>query len=228
MSEELRLVINEREVKAKEGMTILEAAREIMGIEIPTLCYDQQVPPIGSCRVCVVEVEGEKTLPAACHTPVRPRMVVWTHSPKVLKARRVIVELLLSNHPDNCMVCDRANLCNLRKLAADLGVGAPRFRGEKKFYPLDDLGPYVVRDLTKCILCRKCVEICGRVVGERVFAIGYKGFDTRVVVDLDEPLRKEVCKSCDACIKACPTGALERVEERFKSKRGKTPLIITG
>lgn len=218
------VTLNGTKVSAQPGMTILELARE-NGVDIPTLCYRPELTPIGACRICVVEVEGSRTLVASCHTPVAANMVIHTHSPKVLEARKVIVELLLASHPDVCLVCDKANTCELRKIAADLGVGLPRFRVRKRYHPLEDVSPYVVRDLDKCILCRRCLRACHEIKKADVFAIAYRGFDSKVVVDQDQPLNKSVCRDCDVCISLCPVGALTKREERFKEKKG-PPLFI--
>jgi NADH dehydrogenase/NADH:ubiquinone oxidoreductase subunit G len=218
--------LNGSEVQGRPGMTILELARE-NGIDIPTLCYHSELSLIGACRICSVEVEGARTLVASCHTPIAPGMAIHTHSPKVLQARKSIVELLLASHPDACLVCDKANLCELRKLAADLGVGIPRFRIRKRYYPLEDVSPYIVRDLTKCILCQRCVRACREIKKQDVFAIAYRGFDSKVVVDQDQPLDKEVCRDCDICVSFCPVGALTKREEASVPKRG-IPLIMRG
>jgi len=152
-------------------------------------------------------------------------MVIYTHSPKALQTRKMVVELLLASHPNSCLVCDKANLCELRKIAADLEVGVPRFRTKKRYYPIED-NPYVLRDLTKCILCRRCVRVCREIKGENVFAIAYRGHDCKVVVDTDQPLDKAVCQSCDICVALCPVGALSKREERFLPRKGR-PLILT-
>ncbi len=220
------LTINGTRVTGREGATILEVARA-NGIDIPTLCYHEKLAPIGECRLCVVEVEGSRLLVASCHTPIAPGMVVQTHSPKVIEARRVVVELMLASHPESCLVCDKANVCELRQLAADLGVGLPRFRLPKHYYPIEDISPYVIRDMSKCILCRRCVRGCSEIAGQDIYAIAYRGFDSKVVVDLDEPLDKEVCRDCDVCVSLCPTGALTRVTQRREGKQGK-PLVIKG
>ena len=220
------ITINGSKLSGREGMTILEVARE-NGIDIPTLCYSPELIPIGACRICVVEVEGSKTLVGSCHTPVTQEMVIYTHSPKVLEARKAIVELLLASHPDNCLVCDKANRCELRKIAADLEVGLPRFKSRKRYYPIEDVSPYIVRDLSKCILCRRCIRACDEIKKAGVFAMAYRGFDSKVVVDLDQPLDKDVCRDCDVCISLCPTGALSKPSKIGEEKRGK-PLIITG
>lgn len=220
------LTINGTQVTGQEGATILETARA-NGIDIPTLCYHEKLAPIGECRLCVVEVEGSRTLVASCYTPIAAGMVVQTHSPKVIEARRVVVELMLASHPESCLVCDKANICELRQLAADLGVGLPRFRLPKHYYPIEDISPYVIRDMSKCILCRRCVRGCSEIAHQDIYAIAYRGFDSKVVVDLDEPLDKEVCRDCDVCVSLCPTGALTRVTPSREGKQGK-PLVIKG
>jgi len=222
---EITATIDGRRVKAKEGTTILEAARA-SGIDIPTLCYHQDLTPLGACRICVVEVEGSRTLVGSCHTPITDGMVVHTRSPKVLATRKMIVELLLASHCGSCFMCDKANICELRQIAADLEVGLPRFQVRKNYYPLEDVSPYIVRDLTKCIMCRRCVRACREIAGHNVFAVAYRGYDAKVVVDCDQPIDKEVCRDCDVCISVCPTGALGRPREAKEEKKGK-PLIIT-
>jgi len=220
------VTMNGSQVSGREGMTILEVAQE-NGIDIPTLCHSPELTPIGACRICVVEVEGSRTLVASCHTPITQDMVIDTHSPSVLEARKAIVELLLASHPDSCLVCDKANVCELRKIAADLEVGLPRFRSRKRYYPIEDISPYIVRDLSKCILCRRCVRACSEIARQNVFGIAYRGFDSKVVVDLDQPLNKGVCRDCDICISFCPTGALSKPSKVREEKKGK-PLIISG
>jgi NADH dehydrogenase/NADH:ubiquinone oxidoreductase subunit G len=221
----LKVTINDSEVSTREGTTILEAARE-NGIDIPTLCYHERLTPVGVCRVCVVEVEGSRTLVGSCHTPVTEGMIIHTRSPNVIAARKVIVELLLASHPDSCLVCDKANVCELRKLAAELDIGLPRFRLRKHFYPIEDVSPYVVRDLSKCILCRRCVRACREIAGQNVFGIAYRGFDCKVVVGTDQPLDKDVCQDCDVCVSLCPTGALSKPSKVSEPKQGE-PLTIT-
>ena len=220
----ITITINGSQVTGRENITILEAAREC-GIDIPTLCYHERLSPIGACRLCVVEVEGSRTLVASCHTPITQGMVIHTHSPKVVETRKVIVELLLASHPDSCLVCDKANVCELRKIAADLGIGLPRFKLRKHYYPIEDVSSYIVRDLSKCILCRRCVRACNEIANQNVFSVAYRSFDSKVVVDLDQPLDKDVCRDCDICISLCSTGALSKASERREAKEGK-PLII--
>jgi len=222
---DITVIINGSQVTGRGGITILEAARE-NGIDIPTLCYHESLAPIGACRLCVVEVEGSRTLVASCYTPIAPGMVIHTDSPKVIETRRAIVELMLASHPDSCLVCDKANICELRKIAADLEVGLPRFRLRKHYYPIEDINPYVIRDMSKCILCRRCVRGCYEIAKQSIYGIAYRGFDSKVVVDLDEPLDKEVCRDCDVCISLCPTGSLSKVSKVREEKKAR-PLVIT-
>ena len=220
---DVTITLNGVEVTADSSKTILEVAQE-EGIDIPTLCYLKDLSPTGACRVCVVEVEGARLLVASCHTPIGQGMVVNTHSPKVLETRRVILELLQASHCGSCFLCDKANICEMRMVAADLDVGQSRFNTKKRYSPIEDESPYVARDMTKCILCRRCVRVCNEVVGARVFGSAYRGFDSKIVVDFDEVLNKEVCKDCGKCIPVCPTGALSPSRESGETKQG--PLMI--
>ena len=226
LAKKINLTINGSPVDGREGMTILEAARE-NGIDIPTLCYLEDLSPVGACRICVVEVDGSRTLVGSCHTPIAEGMVVQTHSPMVIEARRVMVELMLASHPDSCLVCDAANQCELRKIATDLEVGLPRFRIRKHYYPVEDENPYIIRDLSKCILCRRCVSACKNLKGEKLFSIAYRGFDSKVVHGLDLPLGGEACQDCDTCISLCPTGALSKPARVRERKQG-PGLFIKG
>jgi NADH dehydrogenase/NADH:ubiquinone oxidoreductase subunit G len=223
--DKLRLTLNGNQVSGRPGQTILELAQE-NGVDIPTLCHHADLSPLGACRICVVEVEGSRTLVGSCHTPIAEGMVIQTHSPKVLASRRAITELLLASHSGACYMCDKANMCELRKIAAELDVGLPRFQVKKHYYPKEDVSPYIFRDLTKCILCRRCVRACREVAKKDVFAVAYRGFDSKIIVDFDQPLDKEACRDCGICIPYCPTGALSQPSERRVEKQGK-PLVIS-
>jgi NADH dehydrogenase/NADH:ubiquinone oxidoreductase subunit G len=223
---EILISINGSQVSGREGMTILEAARE-NGIDIPTLCYIPDLPPIGACRLCVVEVEGARTLVASCHTPITQGMVISTHSPKVLQARRILVELMLASHPDVCLICEKANICELRKIAADLDVGLPRFRARKHYYPIEDENPYIIRDMSKCILCRRCVVACKNLKEEQMFSMAYRGFESKVISGFDQPLDRDVCRDCDACIALCPSGALTK-PRKVSEEKAERALFIRG
>ncbi|MFC1931385.1 2Fe-2S iron-sulfur cluster-binding protein [Chloroflexota bacterium] len=224
MEKKITLTMNGTRVSGREGMTILEVARE-NGIDIPTLCYVEGLPPMGACRLCVVEVEGSRTLVGSCHTPVAEGMVVSTHSPKVLAARKILVELMLASHPDSCLICDKANICELRKIAADLDIGLPRFTARKHYFPVEDENPYIIRDMSKCILCRRCVVACKNSKEEPMFSIAYRGFDSKVVFGCDQPVDKDACHDCDECIALCPSGALRKPRQVGEEKAEKALLI---
>ncbi len=222
---DITLTINDAPVTGQDGMTILEVARE-NGVDIPTMCYLKELSPIGACRLCVVEVEGSRNLVGSCHTPITEGMVIQTHSPRVVTARRMVVELMMANHPDNCLVCDAANQCELRQVAADLDVGLPSFKLKKHYYPIEDISPYLVRDLGKCILCQRCIRACDEIAKQKVFNLAYRGFDCKVIVDLDQPVDKEVCRDCDVCVSVCPTVALRKPKKQGEEKKG-PPLILS-
>ncbi len=226
MSGDFSVTLNGQAVEAHPSMTILELSSE-NGVHIPTLCYHKDLSPTGACRLCVVEVAGSRTLVAACHTPVAPNMVIETHSSKVVKAREMVLELMMSSHPDFCLVCDKANLCDLRLLTADHGLPMPRFRAGKHFYQTEEDNPYVIRDLSKCVMCYRCVKACREIKKANLFSLGYRGFRCKIIVDMDQPLDKEICHDCGICVPYCPVGALIWRSERFQLKSAK-PLVIKG
>ncbi|ACX51328.1 formate dehydrogenase, alpha subunit [Ammonifex degensii KC4] len=201
------LVINGKEVTVPEGTTILEAARQA-GIYIPTLCHDPELSPWGGCRLCIVEVRGWKELPAACITPVRHGMVVETESPAVRHARYTLIELLLANHPEDCLTCERTGSCVLQDLAYRYGVRRTRFEGEKRNYPIEDSNPFIVRDMNKCILCGLCVRVCNEIMGKAVIDFAYRGVRTKITPPFELPLEKAGCVFCGNCVAVCPVGAL--------------------
>jgi len=204
----VNIVINGQDVAAHPDMTILEAARSA-GIHIPTLCYHSDLLPDGVCRVCVVEVEGQRTLVAACSYPVTHKMVVQTHSPKVRAARKVIVELLLANHPQECLTCARSGKCELQSLARELGIDDVRFQGERRVYEKDPSSLSVIRDPEKCILCGRCTRVCEDLQSVSALHAAQRGWDTIMVPGMGEELADVVCVNCGQCINRCPTGALK-------------------
>ena len=206
--EAMKIMIDGREFTGTEGMTILESARQL-GIEIPTLCNRDELKPSGNCRICVVEIEGQERLVASCHTPISEGMKISTCSHRVLETRKVIMELILTSHTGPCMSDAAAKECGVHQIASDIEAGAPRFQvKEPRFYPVEMLSPYVRRDMSRCILCRNCVRACNEIAGHNVLSMAYRGFDSKVVVDCDKPLNKEVCKDCGICVNYCPTSAL--------------------
>ena len=205
---EIKLVIDGVEVVASPEMTILQVA-EKQGIAIPTLCHVHGLVPFGGCRLCVVEIEGVSRLTGACHTPAANGMVVRTHSSKVLRARRVILELLMAGHTGPCVTDTGARSCALHQMAADVELGPPRFPVHKpRYFPVEDVSPYVRRDLSRCILCNRCVQACSEIAGAGLLALAYRGSHMKVVVDCDTALNHDVCRDCGICIDYCPTTAL--------------------
>jgi NADH-quinone oxidoreductase E subunit len=206
----MKVVIDDKEVTGYSGMTILEAAEQV-GIPIPTLCHRPELSPTGVCRICVVEVEGSPRAVGACHTPIADGMVVKTRSPKVLALRKAALELMLTTHTGPCVTDATLGQCEVNRLASELETGPPRFSvNQPRFYPVEDANPYVRRDLSKCILCYRCVKACEEIARKNVYSIGYRGFLAKIIVGCDEPLTTEECRDCGICIDYCPTSALTR------------------
>lgn len=207
----VKLKINNQEIEAAEGSTILEAARA-NNIHIPTLCYLKDLTGTGACRVCQVEVKGARNLCAACIYPVSEGMEVYTNSKKALDARRGIVELMLSNHSKNCLQCIRNNNCELQRLAAQVGVREDAFKGEKTKPTFDDASDGIVRDTSKCVLCGRCVNACEKIQGLGVLNYINRGFKTSVGPVFDLSLKDVNCMQCGQCVNVCPVGALHEKE----------------
>lgn len=208
----INLTIDGLKVSVPRGSTILQAAKEV-GIDIPTLCYHPDQSIKANCRVCVCEVEGNRLLQAACSTPVTEGMVVKTRTPKVIEARRTILELILSNHPQDCLNCLRNQNCELQTLAEEYFIRDNPFELKTRGYELDTSTPSIVRDQNKCIVCRRCVEACS--VTQTVFALGLenRGHEAMVVPSMSKKLIDSPCVLCGQCIHACPVGAITENEE---------------
>jgi len=203
----LTIEINGKKLEATKGETILTVARR-NGIEVPTLCHMEGLAPSGACRMCVVDVEGFPNLLTACSYPVADGMKVKTHSPRALETRRTIVQLLLTNHPDDCLYCSRSSNCDLQGLARDLGVARREYHGFRAKKSLDVSGPSLVRDPEKCILCGKCVRVCEDI--QAVSAIDFVGRGSKTVIGtaFSRGLATSSCVNCGQCVVVCPTGAL--------------------
>jgi len=199
------ITVNGQQAEARDGEMILSALKR-QGIRVPTLCHVEGLTPTGACRMCVVEVDG-RLLPS-CAYPVADGMKIETHSPRVMQARKTIVELLLSNHPDDCLYCERNGSCQLQDLAEELGVRQRRFVGGRNIQKADISSSAIVRDPAKCILCGKCVRVCEEIQG--VGAIDFIGRGSRAMVGtaFNEGLNISICVNCGQCVTACPTGAL--------------------
>ena len=204
---EISLTVDGRNIEAEEGMMILQAA-EAAGIEIPHLCYHDQLSPFAGCRLCVVEVEGAKSLVASCAYPVAEGLVVRTDTERVRAVRRLALELILSDHPLDCLVCEQAGRCKLQDYAYQMGLSGSRFVGERHEYPVDVSNPFIRRDYSKCILCGRCVQICAERQVSDAIDFSFRGFQTKVAVPFDRPLQESDCVFCGQCVSVCPTGAL--------------------
>ncbi len=199
--------VNNKQIKAQKGETILSALNR-NGMTVPTLCHMKDLFPSGACRMCVVEMEGARNLITACSYPVYDGMKIKTHSDRVVKARKTIVELLLSNHPDDCLYCERNKNCELQSLSEELNVRERRISGNKNTHKLDLSSPSIVRDPAKCILCGRCVRVCEEIEGVSAIDFVGRGSNTIVNTAYNKGLNISSCVNCGQCIMVCPTGAL--------------------
>lgn len=206
----VNLTINGKPISVEEGTTIMEAAKA-NHISIPNLCYLENVHKFGSCRICVVEVKGAKTLQASCMTTVTNGMEVFTNTEKVRKMRKVLYELLLSDHSKECLSCKRNQNCELQELGRTLGVEEARFEGARSNRP-NDVSVSITRDLSKCILCRRCVTACNEIQGTGVLNAQYRGFKTVISPAMDLALKTVNCAFCGQCTVVCPVGALKETD----------------
>jgi formate dehydrogenase alpha subunit len=218
------LTINRQEVSGHSGMTILELARE-SGIDIPTICHHSKLSPIGACRFCIVENEQNGALLASCVTPIAPGMIINTESPRVLEHRKMILKLMLASHPDSCLVCDKGNQCQLRRLAADLGIGLIELDRIPQPAVTEEVNPFISRDMSKCILCARCIRACQELVIEGALDYLGRGFKAKPATLNNSPLELSECTFCGTCVALCPTGALMEKEGPYGGTIGKT--IVT-
>ncbi len=212
----VNLTIDGKAVQAPVGSSVLEAARAA-GIYIPTLCYHPDLRAEGACRLCMVEASGARTLVASCVYPVAEGMVVKTNTNKVREARKTVIELLLTNHPKDCLCCQKNGDCELQRIAADLGVRKLRFEGgEMKAHTIDNSNPSLVRDQEKCILCGRCIRVCRDVQGMSVYSFAGRGFNTIVSTAFEHDLLNSACSYCGQCASVCPTGAIVEKDDTDK------------
>ena len=242
--------INGNEFSFEPGETILEIARR-NSINIPTLCHLKGTVPTGACRICVVEIEGARSLMAACASPAAPNMVVRTESPAVVNARRLVLQLMLSSGNHNCAIrgsddqdwtqfqlkvqqddkngelCPVWGDCRLQDLAYHYQVSAERFQRTETQYPIEDINPFIVRDFSRCILCGRCVQACNEVQVNNAINFGNRGSETKIVASIDHPLKDSDCVFCGECVQACPVGALVEKDVRYTVRPWETEKIRT-
>ncbi len=200
----VNLTINNNPVEVPEGTTILEAAHKLK-IKVPTLCYDPRLKPHGGCRLCLVEIAGMPKPVTSCTTPAVDGMNVSTESEKLYRLRKGVVELLLSDHPNDCMVCIRAGDCTLQELAYTYNIRESKYKGEMRDHDRIDENPFVMREQNKCVMCGLCVRVCDEIQGVGAIGFAGRGFDTKVCSPFERDLD---CEFCGQCISVCPTGAL--------------------
>ena len=221
------ITVNGRKLRVSPGTTLLEVCRS-NGIDIPTLCYDDELRPVGSCRMCLVEVRGRATLQAACVTPCEDGMVVETESPRVVEARKLILELLLARHEGNCLVCEKNGNCKLQDYCYRYGVEESPFKeGHEAIYPVDDPNPFIERDYNKCIMCTLCVRACESITGARAIGVINRGHAAKVATAFDRGLALSPCVFCGQCVMVCPTGALISKLSRGRGRSYQVRKVLT-
>ena len=213
--ETVNIKINDVEYAVPANATVLEAARYAK-VDIPTLCYLKDINEIGACRLCLVEVKGARGLVTACVYPVNEGMEVFTNTPAVINARKMNLQLVLSNHEKKCLSCVRSTTCELQKLCNEYGVDEDYIKGEKNHYEIDDTSVSIIRDNNKCILCRRCVAACRNMQGIGVIGTNDRGFDTNIGSAYEVKLAETSCVNCGQCIVACPVGALYERDDTQK------------
>ncbi len=222
------LTIDGETVKAKKGTTILQAAKHA-GIDIPTLCFLKDINEVGDCRMCIVEVEGRRGFATSCIQTVEDGMVVHTHTPNVLEARRTVLDLIISNHAKDCLTCTRSGNCELQNLATKFNVLHVEYPGKMTKHKIDDKSPALVRDFNKCILCRRCVATCKNVQGIGAIDCINRGFESCISTVGDHSLNDVNCTFCGQCIESCPTGALhekETIKEAWAKLKDPDTFVI--
>ncbi|OFX83219.1 MAG: ferredoxin [Bacteroidetes bacterium GWF2_33_16] len=203
----VNIEVNNQQIQAKEGETILDTLNR-NGIKVPTLCRMEGFSPTGACRLCVVEIEGKPGLIPSCSFHVEESLKIKTHSPRVIRSRKMLVELLLSNHPDDCLYCVRNGNCELQDLAVELNIRERRISGNKSKANLDQSSPGIVHDPAKCVLCGRCVRVCEEIQSVSTFDFIKRGNKTAIATTMNKDLNFSNCVHCGQCIMVCPTGAL--------------------
>ncbi len=220
------ITIDGQKVTVPDDLTILQAAKKL-DIEIPALCYDEELEIVAACRLCVVEIEGSRKLETSCSTKVKEGMVVNTESEKVVNTRKDILQLLLDSHPNDCLTCQKAGECYLQKYAYRYDVKFREHGGARRPELLDTSSPYILKDNSKCILCGKCVRTCSMVSDRQVLSFSERGYDTKIIFSADQSIEESACVSCNRCVVACPVGALvdKRALRKIRSWEGEATTV---
>ena len=216
----VKITIDGKQIEVPSTFTIMQAAESI-GIKIPRLCYHPKLSVAGSCRVCIVKVEGSNFYFPSCSTKVVDNMAIEANSPEIRQARRDIVELILDNHPKECQTCERDGNCELQNLAYRLGVRERLFEGKRKRHPIEDSSKSVIRDPEKCILCGRCIRVCKEVQGVYNLSQQNRGFSTVVTPAYEAHMDDSVCIQCGQCVERCPADAIFLTTESELEKKDK-------
>lgn len=222
----VNFTIDGKKIQGEGGQTILQAARQ-EGIYIPILCDHPALTPDGACRICLVEIEGQQALHPACTYPVSDGMDVDTNSERVRAARKFNLELLISDHPLDCMTCEAAGDCLLQDLAYEYDIAEDRFDGTRHKYSVNDPNPFIQVDRNKCILCRRCVRACSEINGVDAISVFYRGFGAYIGFGADSSMDDSPCEFCGSCVEVCPTGALWPKNSLGKGRLWQTETIQT-
>ena len=229
----INMTMNGKAIPAKDGMSVLDAAWA-NGVSIPTLCHHPDLTPMGACRLCVVQVEKMRGLIASCTLPVSEGMVVHTDTPKVIEERKFVLEMLLTDHPNDCMTCEQDGNCELQNAVYQYQVPWKAHKGKTHSYPVGgDPNPFVFTDFNKCILCTRCVRACAEIQGRNVWGVANRGFRDKIVAGADVTMLEAGCESCGACAAYCPTGALTDKSSRgsgraYQMKKVTTTCVYCG
>jgi len=223
--ETITITLNGVEVSGYPTTTILDLAREL-GVDIPTLCHDPNLASTGACRLCLVEDERNGALLASCVTVITPGMTINTNSPRVVEHRKKILKLLLASHPDSCLICDKGNRCQLRKLAAEMGIGYNEFLRIPQYDVIEEVNPFIERDLSKCIMCGKCIRADQELVVEGAIDYIHRGTMVKAATLNDVPLEKSDCTFCGTCVAICPTGALMEKDRAYTGTATNTVTTV--
>ena len=222
----ITITMNGQKVSARPGQTILRAA-QAAGIDIPTLCHHPALAPIGACRVCLVEVAGQRTLQPACTFPVADRMEVQTESPKVVRARKFVLELIFSERNHFCMACEMSGGCELQDLGYRYGLDHWTYPTYTQRFPVDASPPHHLLDHNRCVLCRRCLRACAELVANHTLDLRLRGANTMLTADMDVPLGQSTCVNCGTCVNVCPTGALIDKRSAFMARPADVERVAT-